>query len=97
MIRSHLLIGFAESVDPVIKMSDIIITFIRTIIVTIIFVIYAVALQALFSLTSLCVPLHNSPLGELGPRGTVCPLAADTSANILEFSSSGEHCPLPGR
>lgn len=45
---------------------------------------------------TLCVPLHNSPLGELGPWRTVCPLVPDTSAKILEFSSPGEHWPLPG-
>lgn len=53
--------------------------------------------QAFFCLPFQCVPLHNSPLGQLGPWGSVCPLAADSSANILEFSSPGEHWPLPGR
>lgn len=41
--------------------------------------------------------IEHSPLGELGPWGTVCPLGVDISANILEFSLPGEHWPLPGR
>lgn len=89
VINSHLLIVFAESWIQSKKMSDTI--------VIVIFVIYAAAIQVLFRLPSLFVPLHNSPLGELGPWGPVCPLAAETSANILEFSSPGEHWPLPGR
>lgn len=43
-----------------------------------------------------CASWEYSPLGELGPWGTGCPLGVDTSANILEFSP-GEHWPLPGR
>lgn len=38
-----------------------------------------------------CILNEHSPLGELGPGGAVCPLGADISTNILEFSLPGEH------
>lgn len=47
--------------------------------------------------TNVYLFIEHSPLGELRPWGTVCPLGVVLSTNILEFSLPGEHCPLPGR